>query len=135
MDKNNDDLDIITLPIELDERMIDSRFRLVNIAAQRARELSLGAKKRAETKFKKPSTIAILESIKGKLEYITGDEARKAREEEKKLIDYRKILEERRRIPDDIKELERDLKVYVHPKEETRDLNELFSSQQEGAEE
>ncbi len=131
----NEDLDIISLPIEIDYTKIDSRFRLVNIAAQRAREIALGAKKRVETGFKKPATIAILEAISGKLEYITGEEARKAREEEKKLIDYRKILEERRRVPEDIKELERDLRVYVHSKEETRDLNELFSNQEEGAEE
>ncbi len=135
MNNKNEDLDIISLPIEMDYAKIDSRFRLVNIAAQRAREIALGAKKRVETRFKKPATIAICEAISGKLEYITGEEARKAREEEKKLIDYRKILEERRRVPEDIKELERDLKVYVHSKEETMDLNELFSNQQEGAEE
>ncbi len=72
------------------------------------------------------TTIAIEEALQGKLEYIVGEEAVRAREEEKK-FDYRKLLEERRRVPADIKELEKDLKVYLHGKEEeTRELSELF---------
>lgn len=124
-------MDIISLPIEIDKNKIDSRFRLVNIAAQRAKELSLGAKKKIQTKSKKVTTIAIEEALAGKLEYIVGEEARKAREEEKK-FDYRRLLEERRRVPADIKELEKDLKVYLHGREEeNRDLSELFSDEKQ----
>jgi len=122
-------MDIISLPIEIDREKIDSRFRLVNIAAQRAKELSLGAKKKIQTKSKKVTTIAIEEALEGKLEYIVGEEAAKAREEERK-FDYRKLLEERRRVPADIRELEKDLKVYLHSKEEEgRELSELFSNE------
>ena len=32
--------DIITLPIEINERLADSKFRLVHIASQRVRQLS-----------------------------------------------------------------------------------------------
>lgn len=124
-------MDIISLPIEIDKNKIDSRFRLVNIAAQRAKELSLGAKKKIQTKSKKVTTIAIEEALAGKLEYIVGEEARKAREEEKR-FDYRRLLEERRRVPADIKELEKDLKVYLHGREdENRDLSELFSDEKQ----
>ncbi len=124
-------MDIISLPIEIDKNKIDSRFRLVNIAAQRAKELSLGAKKKIQTKSKKVTTIAIEEALAGKLEYIVGEEARRAREEEKK-FDYRRLLEERRRVPADIKELEKDLKVYLHGREEeNRDLSELFSDEKQ----
>jgi len=122
-------MDIISLPIEIDREKIDSRFRLVNTAAQRAKELSLGAKKKIQTKSKKVTTIAIEEALEGKLEYIVGEEAAKAREEERK-FDYRKLLEERRRVPADIRELEKDLKVYLHSKEEEgRELSELFSNE------
>jgi DNA-directed RNA polymerase omega subunit len=122
-------MDIISLPIEIDREKIDSRFRLVNMAAQRAKELSLGAKKKIQTKSKKVTTIAIEEALEGKLEYIVGEEAAKAREEERK-FDYRKLLEERRRVPADIRELEKDLKVYLHSKEEEgRELSELFSNE------
>lgn len=124
-------MDIISLPIDIDKSKIDSRFRLVNIAAQRAKELSLGAKKKIQTRSKKVTSIAIEEALQGKLEYIVGEEAAKAREEEKK-FDYRRLLEERRRVPADIKELEKDLKIYIHGKEEeSRDLSELFSNERQ----
>jgi len=124
-------MDIISLPIEMDKEKIDSRFRLVNIAAQRAKELSLGAKKKVQTRSKKVTTIALEEALEGKLEYIVGEEAARAREEEKR-FDYRKLLEERRRVPADIKELEKDLRVYLHGKEEEgRELSELFSDEKQ----
>lgn len=128
-------MDIISLPVEFDNKKIDGRFRLVTIAAQRARELALGAKPKVQTKGKKITTIAIEEAINGKLEFLVGEEARKSQEEAKK-FDYRKLLEERRRegAPEDLSELEKDLKIYLHEREteEKAELNRLFS---EGAEE
>lgn len=46
-------MDIISLPVEYDKKDIDSRYRLVVIAAQRARELSLGAASKDPDKDKK----------------------------------------------------------------------------------
>lgn len=128
-------MDIISLPVEFDNKKIDGRFRLVTIAAQRARELALGAKPKVQTKGKKITTIAIEEAINGKLEFLVGEEARRSQEEAKK-FDYRRLLEERRRegAPEDISELEKDLKIYLHEREteEKAELDRLFS---EGAEE
>lgn len=128
-------MDIISLPIEFDDKEIDGRFRLVTIAAQRARELALGAKPKIQPKGKKVTTIAIEEAISGKLEFLVGEEARRSQEEAKK-FDYRKLLEERRREGglEDLTELEKDLKIYLHEKEteEKAQIERLFS---EGAEE
>lgn len=128
-------MDIISLPVEFDNKKIDGRFRLAIIAAQRARELALGAKPKIQTKGKKVTTIAIEEAINGKLEFLVGEEARKSQEEAKK-FDFRKLLEERRRegAPEDLSELEKDLKIYLHEREteEKAELDRLFS---EGAEE
>ncbi|MFN3479162.1 MAG: DNA-directed RNA polymerase subunit omega [Thermodesulfovibrionales bacterium] len=128
-------MDIISLPVEFDNKKIDGRFRLAIIAAQRARELALGAKPKIQAKGKKITTIAIEEAINGKLEFLVGEEARKSQEEAKK-FDYRKLLEERRRegAPEDLSELEKDLKIYLHEREteEKAELDRLFS---EGAEE
>lgn len=128
-------MDIISLPVEFDNKKIDGRFRLVTIAAQRARELALGAKPKVQTKGKKITTIAIEEAINGKLEFLVGEEARRSQEEAKK-FDYRRLLEERRRegAPEDLSELEKDLKIYLHEREteEKAELDRLFS---EGAEE
>ncbi len=131
-------MDIISLPAKVDKDKIDSRFRLVTIAAQRAKELSLGAKAKVPSKYKKVSSQAILEAISGSLDYLTGEEARTALEEAKK-YDVRRLLEERKREArvEELTELERDLKVYLHEREEKEGkegLNELFSEKGEEAE-
>jgi DNA-directed RNA polymerase omega subunit len=127
-------MDIISLPVEFDNKKIDGRFRLAIIAAQRARELALGAKPKIPTKGKKVTTIAIEEAINGNLEYLVGEEARRSQEEARK-FDYRRLLEEKRReAPEDLSELEKDLKIYLHEREteEKEELGKLFS---EGTEE
>jgi DNA-directed RNA polymerase subunit omega len=132
-------MDIISLPVEIDEKKIDGRYRLVMIAAQRAKELSMGGKPKIHTKSRKVTTVAIEEAVDGRLEFLVGEEARKAKEEAKKL-DYRRLLEERRKeaTPEELTELEKDLKIYLHEKEamDKKALEELFGErQEEGAEE
>jgi DNA-directed RNA polymerase subunit omega len=127
-------MDLISLPAEVDKKKIDGKYRLATIAAQRARELSLGAKPKIQTKAKKVTTVAIEEAINGTLEFLVGDEARKAKEEAKK-FDYRRLLEEKRRegAHEDLSELEKDLKIYLHEKEtdEKKALEELFAEKGE----
>jgi len=127
-------MDIISLPVEIDMKKIDGRYRLVMIASQRAKELSVGVKSKIQTKSKKVTAIAIEEAALGKLEFLVGEEAIKAREEANK-FDYRRLLEEKRReaTPEELTELEKDLKVYLHEKETTdkKALEELFGEKQE----
>ncbi|WP_333655018.1 DNA-directed RNA polymerase subunit omega [Dissulfurispira sp.] len=125
-------MDIISLPVDYDKKKIESRYRLVAIAAQRARELSLGATQKIQTKAKKVTTTALLEAISGNIEFITGEEAVIAREKAEK-IDYKKLIEEKRKPIEDLSELEKDLKVYLHEKEATeKALEELFAEAEEG---
>jgi DNA-directed RNA polymerase subunit omega len=127
-------MDIISLPVEYDKKHIESRYRLAIIASQRARELSLGAMPKMQTKAKKVTTTALQESISGNIEFITGEEAAVAREKADK-IDYRKLIEEKRRPIEDLSELEKDLKVYLHEKGATeKALEELFGEAEEGRE-
>ncbi len=127
-------MDIISLPVEIDKKKIDGRYRLVMIASQRAKELSVGVKPKIQTKSKKVTAIAIEEAALGKLEFLVGEEAIKAKEEAKK-FDYRRLLEEKRReaTPEELTELEKDLKVYLHEKEtmDKKALEELFGEKQE----
>ncbi len=134
-------MDIISLPIEFDRSKIDSRFRLIAIASQRAKELALGATPRVNTKSKKVTTIAIEETISNTVEFLVGEEAVKAREEAIK-FDYRKLLEEKKRevTSEDLTEFEKDLKVYLNEREamerDKKALEGLFGDkQEEGAEE
>jgi DNA-directed RNA polymerase subunit omega len=123
-------MDIISLPVEFDDKKIDSKFRIVLMASQRAKELSLGSKPRIVTKAKKVTTIAIEEVISNSLEFLTGEEALRAKEEASK-FDYRKLIEESRKAEagEELSELEKDLKVYLHEKETTdkKAFDELFS--------
>lgn len=132
-------MDIISLPIEYDRNKIDGRFRIVAIAAQRAKELAVGANPRVKTKAKKISTIALEETISNTIEFLIGEEALKAKEDSKK-FDYRKLLEEKKRemTGEDLTEFEKDLKVYLHEKEtiDKKALEGLFSEKrEEGTEE
>ena len=123
-------MDIISLPVEYDHNKIDGKFRLVTIASQRAKELSLGAKPKISTRAKKVTSIAIEETISGVLEFVTGEEAVIAREKAGK-FDYRKQLEESKKIAagEDLSELEKDLKVYLHEKGsyDKKAFEELFT--------
>lgn len=127
-------MDIISLPVEIDKKKIDGRHRLVMIASQRAKELSMGVKPKIQTKSKKVTVIAIEEAAMDKLEFLVGEEAVKAKEEAKK-FDYRRLLEEKRReaTPEELTELEKDLKVYLHEKEtmDKKAPEEIFGEKQE----
>lgn len=123
-------MDIISLPVKMDKKTLDSRFRLVTIVAQRAKELSLGAKAKVANKYKKVTSQALLEAMEGQLDFLTGEEARTALEEAKK-HDIRRMIEEKKRETriEELSELERDLKVYLHErgeKEGKEGLEELF---------
>ncbi len=50
-----------------------NRFLLVNIAAQRARQLMQGAEPLLRTKSRKPAAIAIKEIAKGLVPYFEGE--------------------------------------------------------------
>ena len=133
-------MDIISLPIEFDIDKIDGRFRLIAIAAQRAKDLAVGADPKVKTKARKVTTLALEETVENTIEFLIGEQAKKAKEEAKK-FDYRKLLEEKRReaTGEDLSEFEKDLKVYLHEKEalDKKALEGLFSDnkQEEGAKE
>jgi DNA-directed RNA polymerase omega subunit len=131
-------MDIVSLPIELDKDKIDSRFRLVVIASQRAKELALGAKPKVKTKYRRYPTIAIEEALENQLEFLVGEEARVANEDAKK-FDYKRFLEEKRKeaMPEELSELEKDLRTYLHEREEAKQsvLEELFTERKTDSEE
>jgi DNA-directed RNA polymerase subunit omega len=131
-------MDIISLPIEHDKEKMDSRFRLVAIASQRAKELAFGAKPKVDTRYRKFPTVALEEALEEKLEFITGEEARIANEEARK-FDFKRFLEEKRRaaMPEDISELEKDLRIYLTEKEDVdrQALEELFAEKKQEGEE
>jgi DNA-directed RNA polymerase subunit omega len=75
-------LDIIKLPIEYGNDLFDSRFRLVLVVAQRGRQLTEGSPVLVKKKYVKNISLALEEAIEGKLKYLTGEDAKRAREYE-----------------------------------------------------
>lgn len=86
--------DIISLPIEMNEKIADTKFRLVHIASQRVRQLSGGAEMLVATKSIKDATISLEESLLGRFKVITGEAAVKAKEEFRKREEQAKIDEQ-----------------------------------------
>ena len=75
-------MDIIKLPIEYGNDQFDSRFRLVLVVAQRGRQLTEGSPALVKRKYVKNISLALEEAIEGKLKYLTGEDAKRAREYE-----------------------------------------------------
>ncbi len=79
-------MDVVSLPIEIDPKIIDSRYRLVIVAAQRARQLMEGTKPViTPIPDQKETTIAIEEVLSGKLDILYGEEAVTALREERRV--------------------------------------------------
>lgn len=76
--------DIISLPIEINDRMGDSKFRLVHIASQRVRDIGGGDEPLVTSNSIKDTTVALEESLLGSYRIITGEQASVAKEEMRK---------------------------------------------------
>ncbi len=102
--------DIISLPIEITEKIADSKFRLVHIASQRVRQLSSGDPAIVSTKSIKDTTIALEETLTGDFTVIVGEEAKKAKEEFRKRQEQAKIEEQ---LSAKEEEIRKELSVYL----------------------
>ena len=111
-------MDIISLPIETENKEIDGSYRLVIASVQRAKDLSMGALPKKPSKAQKITTLAIEEVATGAVHLLTGEDAVKAREESKKHTQKRMMDEAQQKetMPEDVSELEKDLKVYLSEK-------------------
>lgn len=107
-------MEIISLPVETDYSKIDSRYRLVIIASQRARQLMEGAKQTHQSRHAKASTIALEEVLGDELEVLYGKEAKQAQRDAKRLreeMKTRQLLTEREE--ELASEIRKDLSVYL----------------------
>jgi DNA-directed RNA polymerase subunit omega len=107
-------MDMLALLPEYQNLPIESRSRLVIIAAQRARQVMQGARPMLPTKHTKPTTIALEEVLKGKVEFVTGKEARQAMKEARKVRERElERLTMAHVAGDDASEIKKDLSVVV----------------------
>ncbi len=64
----------------LEEKIESSRFRVAQMAAQRAKMMLRGSKPLVETPFKKLITIALQEIYEGKVSYYSSEDAAQIRD-------------------------------------------------------
>ena len=110
-------MDMMSLLNEYDDAKIDTRYRLVIIAAQRARQMMQGSKALITSKFTKESTVALDEVLQGKTEFVTGKEAKVAMKEAHlaREIEDRARARAKAMLPRaDESEIKKDLTVYVN---------------------
>jgi DNA-directed RNA polymerase omega subunit len=121
--------DIISLPIELTDRITESKFRLVHVAAQRVRQLSAGAPVLVATQSIKDTTTSLEEALAGRLRVVVGEDAKKAREEFLK-------QQEQARLEEDIsakeEEIRKELSVYLSEAHEEGASEEPVAARSEG---
>lgn len=107
-------MEIISVPIVVEEEKIDSRYRLVIATSQRARQLMEGNGPAIHTRYRKATTVALEEFLEGKLEIHTGKDAKQAQREARKLreeeIRHQALQAKEREITS---EISRELSVYV----------------------
>ncbi len=112
---------IDTLPLLPDDRdsKFDSRYRVVLVAAQRAKQIMRGSTQPQTSKFAKETSMALEEVLGDKVPYLMGEDARQALREAKRSLggEFEPAL-----LPEaneDTKEIKQQLSVYVDdsPKE------------------
>lgn len=104
-------MDLISLPIEMNDKIADTKFRLVHITAQRVRQLSAGgAKPQVNTHSIKDTIIALEEAVAGKFTILTGDEAVKAKEE---FLKREELAKEEARLSAKEEEIRKELSAYL----------------------
>lgn len=107
-------MDIISLPVEIEKTKLDSRYRLVIVAAQRARQLMEGADPTIGHSTSKETSVAIEEVLGNSLEILYGEEALVAQKEEKRLREEKKrqafLAEREMEVTSHVK---KDLNIYL----------------------
>lgn len=105
-------IDMLSLLPEYTPNEFDSRHRLALVAAQRAKHLIQGARMTGPSKFTKETTIALDEVLRGKVEYLRGQDARDALKETKRGKEG-----ETERLAmmtgEDAREIKKELSIYV----------------------
>jgi DNA-directed RNA polymerase omega subunit len=113
--------DLIALPIETNLKVSDTKFRLVHIASQRVRQLSLGVPIEVATRSIKDTTIALEEAVAGKLRVLTGAEALTAKEEFLKQEERAKIEEQ---LSAKEEEIRKELSAYLSESQDEEGVEE-----------
>ena len=106
-------MDALSLLPEHDQTDFDSRYRIVLIAAQRAKQLVRGSESETKSKFSKNTSKALEEVLQGSVPYLIGQDARDAIRDAR-MANQRPIDPAMYAQPDETaKEIKKELSVYI----------------------
>ena len=106
---------IDTLPLLPDDKSgtFDSRYRVVLVAAQRAKQIMRSGQQLQTSKYAKETSIALEEVFRGEVNYLVGQDARQAIRDSKRSMERdfdQSMLAEG---DEDAKEIQQQLSVYI----------------------
>ena len=113
--------DLISLPIEMNDKIADTKFRLVHIAAQRVRQLSAGVPPMVRSRSIKDATVALEEAVAHSFKIVVGEEAKKAKEEFRKQEERAKLEEQ---LSAKEEEIRKELSAYLSESQEEEGAEE-----------
>ena len=106
-------MDALSLLPQHHQTEFDSRYRIVLIAAQRAKQLVRGEVSEGRSKFTKDTSRALEEVLGGSVPYLVGDEAKQAIRDAK-MASQRPIDPALYAQPDETaQEIKKELSVYI----------------------
>ncbi len=106
-------MDALSLLPQHHQKDFDSRYRIVLIAAQRAKQLIRGGEELPVSKFSKGTSLALEEVLQGHVTYLVGQEAKQAIREAKQ-ASQRPIDPTLYAQPDEnSQEIKKELSVYI----------------------
>jgi DNA-directed RNA polymerase subunit omega len=106
-------MDALSLLPQHHQKEFDSRYRIVLIAAQRAKQLVRGAEATRASKFSKETSMSLEEVLGGSVPYLIGDEAKQAIRDAK-MAHQRPIDPALYAQPDEnAQEIKKELSVYI----------------------
>jgi DNA-directed RNA polymerase subunit K/omega len=114
-------VDLISLPIEMNDAIADTKFRLVHIASQRVRQLSAGAPPNVSSRSIKDATVALEEAVAHSFKILTGEEAKKAKEEFRKREERAKLEEQ---LSAKEEEIRKELSAYLSESQDEEGADE-----------
>ena len=115
------------LPNDKNERF-DSRYRVVLVAAQRAKQIMRGGQMSQTSKYTKETSMALEEVLRGDVEFMIGKEARQALRDAKRHSERgfdQSLLAEG---DEDAKEIQQQLSVYIDDSPKPPEASEVAES-------
>ena len=122
-------MDPLVLLPEHHQKQFDSRFRIVLIAAQRAKQMIQGPPTEGPSKFRKETSQALEEVLKGDVSFLVGQEARQALKESHSVHEREFAPSLLAAKPDETsKEIQKELSVYIDDSSKSEEESEAEES-------